>query len=131
MRNQGIINPQLCAVIAGLGHTETIVIADSGLPIPAQVQCIDLSLTYGTPSFLDVLKAVEAELCIESYTVAEEMAVDNPDMLNKTRSILCGKAENLIPHSVFKKKTAESRAVIRTGENTPYSNVILKAGVVF
>ena len=33
-----------------------------------------------------------------------------------------------IPHVEFKQKTAKSKAVIRTGEFTPYSNVILVAG---
>ncbi len=131
MRNEGIINPDLCSLIAGLGHTESIVIADAGLPIPQHVKCIDLSLLYGTPGFLDVLKAVKNELCIESYIIASEMESNNPILLSKTREIMEGIPESKLSHSAFKQKTADAKAVIRTGENTSYANIILKAGVVF
>jgi D-ribose pyranase len=33
--------------------------------------------------------------------------------------------------NIFKERTRSARAVIRTGEFTPYANVILTAGVVF
>jgi D-ribose pyranase len=36
-----------------------------------------------------------------------------------------------IPHEEFKARTAAARAVVRTGEFTPYANVILIAGVTF
>ena len=68
--NRGrLINPDLLALIASLGHTETIVIADAGLPIPVGVPRLDLSLVRGTPSFLAVLEAVSTELIIESATL--------------------------------------------------------------
>jgi D-ribose pyranase len=36
-----------------------------------------------------------------------------------------------VTHLVFKEQTRSARAVIRTGEFTPYANVILVSGVVF
>jgi D-ribose pyranase len=36
-----------------------------------------------------------------------------------------------VPHQSFKAQTHSARAVIRTGEFTPYANIILEAGVVF
>jgi D-ribose pyranase len=54
----GIINQPISAVIAGLGHTDTVVIADAGLPIPPEPQRIDLALTEGIPTFLDAVKVV-------------------------------------------------------------------------
>jgi D-ribose pyranase len=36
-----------------------------------------------------------------------------------------------ISHSAFKAQTEHSRAVIRSGECSPYANVILCAGVTF
>ena len=36
-----------------------------------------------------------------------------------------------IPHKDFKRRTFEAKAIVRTGEFTPYANVILISGVVF
>jgi len=36
-----------------------------------------------------------------------------------------------IPHEKFKALSKDSKAVIRTGECKPYSNVILESGVTF
>jgi len=38
-----LINSRLSEVIASMGHTDTIAIADSGLPIPKGVERIDLA----------------------------------------------------------------------------------------
>jgi D-ribose pyranase len=36
-----------------------------------------------------------------------------------------------MPHEAFKEKTHEAKGIIRTGEFTPYANVIFVSGVVF
>ena len=36
-----------------------------------------------------------------------------------------------VPHEEFKRLTRSSEAIVRTGECTPYANVILKSGVAF
>ena len=38
---------------------------------------------------------------------------------------------NEVSHSDFKNLTKESKVVIRSGECSPYANIILKSGVVF
>lgn len=58
MQKIGILNSDIAKVLADLGHTDTIVIGDCGLPVPAGVTKIDLALKPGTPSFLDVLTEV-------------------------------------------------------------------------
>ena len=73
MKKIGILNQPLSAAIAGLGHTDTLVIADAGLPIPPETQRIDLALTRGIPSFLDALRAVLTEMQVEQATVAEDI----------------------------------------------------------
>ncbi|WP_265113530.1 RbsD/FucU domain-containing protein [Mycobacterium tuberculosis] len=37
----------------------------------------------------------------------------------------------LVPHVEFKKRTHAARAFVRSGEFTPYANVILHAGVAY
>ena len=70
MKSGNLLNPALSAAIASLGHTEYLVIADAGLPIPKGVEVIDLSLCRGVPAFLDAVKTVLAELVVESYIYA-------------------------------------------------------------
>ncbi|MFI5267617.1 MAG: RbsD/FucU domain-containing protein [Chloroflexota bacterium] len=56
LRHELILNPRLLALLAGAGHGDIIVVADSGLPIPNTVEVVDLSLIRGVPSFLQVLE---------------------------------------------------------------------------
>ena len=131
MKKTGILNPKITAVIAALGHTDSLVIADAGLPIPKNVPCIDISLSRGIPSFQQTLKAVAKELVIESFIAAEELSKKNPDLSVKLQNILSGFPGKKMPHESFKKQVESAKAVIRTGESSPYANVILIAGVNF
>jgi D-ribose pyranase len=36
-----------------------------------------------------------------------------------------------VPHEAFKQRSREAKAIIRTGECSPYANVILHSGVIF
>lgn len=131
MTKDGILNPDLCAAIAGIGHTEYFVIADPGLPLPGNVKVIDLTLTRGIPSFLDTLKAVSDQLVIESFLLAEEMKTASPELHDKTCEILKGLPHRYIPHEELKKLLKNAKAIVRTGETTSFANVILQCGVNF
>jgi D-ribose pyranase len=131
MKKTGIINQPIASVIAGLGHTDTLVIADAGLPIPAETQRIDLALTRGIPTFLDTLRVVLGEMQVERAIVAEEMLKVSPQVYQEIKSLLGDLPIDTLPHAAFKEQTHAARAAIRTGEFTPYANIILVAGVVF
>jgi D-ribose pyranose/furanose isomerase RbsD len=45
------------------------------------------------------------------------------------RSVLPGLER--VPHEEFKAQVGHARFVVRTGEATPYANVLLRAGVPF
>jgi D-ribose pyranase len=127
----GILNQPISAVIAGLGHMDTLVIADAGLPIPPETLRIDLALTEGIPTFLDTLRAVLREMQVERAIVAEEMRQVSPGVYEAVKELLGDVPIETVTHLIFKEQTRLARAVIRTGEFTPYANVILVAGVVF
>lgn len=131
MTKSGILNPAICSAIAGIGHTDYFVIADPGLPLPEGVKVIDLSLVRGIPSFIDTLKAVSKELVIESYILANEMAPKSKDLFEQTCSALSGLPHKAVPHEELKKLTKKAKVIIRTGETTPFANVILVCGVNF
>lgn len=131
MKKIGIINSELSRVISELGHTDTIVIADCGLPIPPGVRRIDLALKRGVPGYVETLETILEEMQVERYTIAAEMKEASPELYEKTALLLEGAAEGNVTHERFKQLTREAKAVVRTGECTPYANVILHAGVIF
>lgn len=131
MKKIGILNSQISKLISELGHTDQIVICDAGFPIPPSVQRIDLALLPGIPSFLTTLEAVLIELQVERAYVADEMREANPQLDEQIGSILANVERRSVSHEEFKKLTENAKAVIRTGECTPYANVILEAGVIF
>ncbi len=131
MKKTGILNQPISSVIAGLGHMDTLVIADAGLPIPPETQRIDLALTEGIPTFLDTLRVVLTEMQVEQAVVAEEMLEVSPKVYEAVKELLGDVPIEAVTHLIFKEQTRSARAVVRTGEFTPYANVILVAGVVF
>lgn len=132
MKKNGILNSGIAKVLDDMGHTDTIVIADMGLPVPDGVKKIDLALLPGVPAFSEVLKVLMDEMQVEKITLAEEIKSENEGQLEKVK-LLCGADMpcSYIPHEQFKVCTKEAKAIIRTGENTPYSNIILQSGVIF
>lgn len=131
MKKRGILNKELNTVFASLGHTDMIVIADCGLPIPEGVTRIDLSLIKGFPSFLSILDPILEELEIEAITIAEEMKEHNPTMYQEIQKRFANTTQHTVSHERLKEMMKSAKAVIRTGEATPYSNIILHSGVNF
>jgi len=107
------------------------VIGDAGLPIPFRPRRIDLALVPGIPAFLDTLKAVLTEMQVERAIVAQEMAEVSPDLLAAVRDLLGETPVEFVSHKDFKGQTNGAQAVVRTGECTPYANIILVSGVIF
>lgn len=131
MKKIGIINQPISAVVAGLGHTDRLVIADAGLPIPPGPERIDLALSAGIPTFVETLRVILTEMEVERAIVAAEMIDVSPELYRAIQEVLGQIPVESVPHETFKAQTASARAVVRTGEFTPYANVILVAGVVF
>ena len=131
MRKTKLINSEVSYTISKMGHTDSLTIGDCGLPIPDGVSRIDLALKYGVPSFLETLDTVLEELCVEEIVIAEEIVEKNTiiydEILKRFRDINI----IMVSHEEFKNMTKASKAVVRTGECTPYANIILKSGVVF
>jgi D-ribose pyranase len=131
MKKRGIINAQLAGYIAALGHKDTFIIGDAGMPIPPGIPIVDLALCSGIPSFEQVLSAVLDETVIEHYYIAEEIIEKNDHLLQFIKESLPGIENEMIPHNELKEKTKNIKFAVRTGEFTPYPNIILRAGVSF
>lgn len=131
MKKTTLINSQISAVIAKMGHFDTLTIGDAGLPIPQGPERIDLALMKGIPAFLDVLTAVLAELEVQRVFIASEMRQKNASLYEQITRIFDNIDIVEVPHEAFKTLTKSSNAVVRTGECLPYANIILESGVTF
>jgi D-ribose pyranase len=132
MKKTALLNAELSQVIAGMGHTDTLVIGDAGLPVPKGVPVVDLALRQGVPGFIETLETVLAELEVEGGVVTNELRDTSPTM-HKVLIDLWAKRAPLehTSHDEFKAMSQNAKAVVRTGEFTPFSNIILTAGVVY
>ncbi len=129
MKCEGIIHAGLARELARLRHTDTFVISDAGLPVPADVPCIDLGYRYGQPSFADVSSAVLHEVVIEHSWVSTDIEQANPEVLAHILSL--GLQPERIDHRSFKQRVHNVSFVIRTGEATKFANLLCRAGVAF
>lgn len=133
MKKSGILNGPLSKVIASMGHTDKLVICDSGLPIPKSSEVIDLALTNNIPRFIDALRVVLEELNIERAIVAEEILKSNGGLFEKIQKLIPGVEIIKVTHEKFKEMSRDGQNItfVRTGEATPYANIILVSGVTF
>jgi D-ribose pyranase len=131
MKKQGILGHELSEVIASMGHTDLLVIADAGFPVPPGVQRIDLAVRCGLPPMLEVTQAIAGDLEVEAITVADELLSREDALPEALRGLFPGVPMHHISHEEFKRLSQRARAVVRTGECTPYHNVILTSGVTY
>ncbi|MBY4602616.1 MULTISPECIES: D-ribose pyranase [Bacillus] len=131
MKKHGILNSHLAKLLADLGHTDKIVIADAGLPVPDGVLKIDLSLKPGLPAFQDTVAVLADEMAIEKVIAAAEIKASNQENARFLENLFSKQKIEYLSHEEFKLLTKEAKAIIRTGEFTPYANCILQAGVLF
>jgi D-ribose pyranase len=132
MKKHGILNSDIARILAQLGHTDSIVIADCGLPIPDHVERIDLALKLGQPSFVDTLQEILADMQVERAVFATECLAKNPIVAAQAEAMqLSGINIDFVSHEEFKLLCQNAKAVIRTGEASPYANIILHSGVIF
>ena len=132
MKKHGILNSEIAKVLTDLGHTDKIVIGDAGLPVPDGVKKIDLALTLSEPAFISVLQVVLSDMKVEAVVLAEEIKEQNASQLAAVKAELTENERiSYVSHEEFKEQLKDVKAVIRTGEATPYSNIILQSGVLF
>ena len=128
MLKTGILNPHVLHLLARFRHTNTLVIADRGFPFWPQIQTVDISLVDGVPTVLQVLQAVRGHCVVGNAWMANEFIGAN-DRRTRSRFVTALKGTSLSfePHVDFKKRVPNGIGLIRTGDTTPYANVILES----
>lgn len=132
MYRDGIFQPELAQWIARLGHHNYLLITDAGYPYIEGVPHIYLGYAPGKPHFIDVFESVQAQLPVEKFWIAREMASENPTLYQQFLRCLGDKEPSFVEsHELFKEKARQSLVVVRTGEVTPFANCLLECGVAF
>lgn len=139
MKRGILFNSTIVSVMSRMGHGDGLCIGDAGLPVPEGRHRIDIALRSGVPGFAETLRTIMEELCVERVLIAEEIKMKNPEQYKAIEQILESYqtkhnqkiAVTFTTHTEFKKATASCAAIVRTGECTPFSNIILYSGVTF
>jgi len=134
MKRSLLLNAEISTLVASMGHGDMVVVGDAGLPIPTGVdapQRIDLALSPGIPSLDQTLTAILSELQVEQAYIAEECLQGSLKELPPWCANLNGIEIQTISHTELKALCHRARAVIRTGECTPFANMVLVSGVTF
>ncbi|PKM50510.1 MAG: D-ribose pyranase [Firmicutes bacterium HGW-Firmicutes-7] len=137
MKKTALLNSELSYEISKMGHTDGLVICDSGLPIPQTTKRIDLAVISNLPRFIDVFDAIVSELYIEEVVIAQEFKDTNLYLVLLEKLAVLEKVQEnkitvqYVAHQEFKTLTENTKCIVRTGECTPYANIILRSGVMF
>lgn len=131
MKKSGILNSEVASVVAGMGHMDWLSIGDAGMPVPMGTKKIDLCVDKELPTFMQILENVLKEMKVQKIYLADEIKDQNPEQLENIKQALPDVEIKFMPHTDLKKNLAKTHAFIRTGEMTPYSNIILESGVTF
>ena len=118
MKKSGLLNPQLCAAVARLGHTQTFVVADAGLPIPHEVPVIDLAVVLGTPRFQEVFDAILDEVVVDGATIAHEALGHEPESwvrerIEEVRTVSHEDLKKALPNVSFRRADGRDDAVFQ------------------
>jgi len=127
MLETSLVNRDMVAELAKMGHTDKLLIADAGLAIPNTTKVIDLSLKENVPTALDVLKIILEHFSVEKVILSDAIEVTNPKQ--KERFIAClpeGVIVEIVPQDFLRNNlTREVKFAIRTGDFTANSNIVL------
>lgn len=125
MKKSGILNAQLLCELTRLRHKDKLVICDTGFPIPAGSNIVDISLVAGLPDFPQTLKAVVNELIFEDYVVFSVMQEKNPEYYRLLTGLFQAQTHSEVSMDEFITLAKDAKLFIRTGELKPASNLLL------
>ncbi len=131
MKKKGVLNSHLSQIIAFMGHADFLCIADSGMPIPNDSVYVDLAVKEGLPRLLDVLDTILEELYVEEVIIAEEMEKNSAEFHDEIKKRFKNIKISTVPHNTLESMLPKIKGIVRTGENTAWANIILKAGCIY
>ena len=129
MKETGILNIDISDALAHLGHMDELIVCDAGFPIPAGIRTIDVSIKANQPTTLEVLAEILNHFSVEKIVLAEESQQHSPTMFARLTGLFDKDVTvETMPRTAFKIRAKGVKAVIRTGDFTAYSNILLVSG---
>lgn len=131
MKKSGILNTHISTLIADIGQTDMIAVVDASVPIPDETKKIDLALIKGIPTFEDTLNALLEEIEYNEVVVSMEVEEGNKEIYEYIVNKVDGKKISKLSYEQLKLMLKKCKGVIRCGEATPYSSIIIKSASIF
>jgi D-ribose pyranase len=121
-----LLNPEIASLIRQIHHTQMLLIADRGFPVPSLPRVVDISLTTDIPTIPQVLAAILPDLPADRLIVAQEQQQLSPARWREHQE---GPLPvEAVPHLEFKHLAQYATGCIRTGDSMPYANVLVIGG---
>lgn len=125
-----IIHSDINRVISSCRHYDKISILDFGMSGGDKAkEIIDLGWRRGNPMVLDVAEAIGESWAFDKILMMDFVPKLNPAFYQSVQDAFPGVEIELVAVPAFKAAIAESKAVIRTGDNQDGANLIFVAGV--
>ena len=129
MRETGIVNGDICDVLSTLGHTDEMIVCDAGFAIPTGVRTVDISLAENKPTVPEVLAELRKHLSVEKLVISEETKKVVPTRFKQlAKAFGAGVEVEIVTQTALRARARTVKAVIRTGDFTAYSNVLVVSG---
>lgn len=132
-----ILPPELLKIMMEMGHSDEIVLADGNFPSAALGKRVVRCDGHGVPEVLDaMLKFFPLDTYVESpVTLMQIVPGDSvvPTIWDTYQEIIERHQPvkiDLMERFAFYERAQTAYAVVATGENALYANIILKKGVV-
>ena len=126
MKETGLLNSDIADVVSRLGHMDELIVCDAGFPIPLGVRTVDIALAEDRPTVLEVLGVLLRDFSVERVVLADETQRHSPTRFAAiVEQVGEAVTVDIMPHTEFKQHSRAVKAVIRTGDFTAYSNVLL------
>lgn len=126
MKEIGILNAEISYAISKLGHMDEMMVVDAGFPIPQGVNTVDLSLDVNVPTVLQVLEVLLKYFSVEKIIMSNQTNQTSPTKFKSIAEKFDKSVEvEIMEHSDLKLRSKGVKLIIRTGDFTAYSNVLL------
>jgi len=129
MKEVGMLNGAIDSALTRQGHMDRMMVVDAGFPCPDHVELIDIALSEGVPTVLDVLAELKKVHSVEKIVMAEDTRAHNPTHFDHVAKAFGDGVEvEVIPHTELKERSHDVKTIIRTGDFTAWGNVLLVSG---
>lgn len=136
-----VLPPELLKILMEMGHGDEIVIADGNFPGASIAKNLIRCDGHGVPVILDaVMKLLPLDQYVEQpVALMQVVPGDNvvptiwdeyETIINKYEPAGMKKGFDMVERFAFYERAKKAYAVVMTGENAIYANIILKKGIV-